>query len=107
MGTRWNRLAEKNKKNIEKKNTQKRKKFSFFTTLKISVYCMGMFSNVLCCTLKKSYKRPPYIVFLLVQKVKIRSITIHNHMNKTMSNSGSVIFCIPNCVILFTQTKHE
>ena len=38
---------------------------------------------------------------------KTRSITIHDIMNKPMSNSGSVSFCIPKCVIFFTQTKRE
>ena len=56
-------------------------------------------------TLKKSYKRPPHI-FSSSSESKIRSIKIHDHMNKPMSNSGSVSFCIPKCVILLTQTKH-
>ena len=56
-------------------------------------------------TLKKSYKRPPHI-FSSSSETKIRSIKIHDHMNKPMSNSGSVGFCIPKCVILLTQTKH-
>ena len=45
-------------------------------------------------TLKKSYKRPPHI-FSSSAESKIRSIKIHDHMNKPMSNSGSVSFCIP------------
>ena len=57
------------------------------------------------CTLKKSYKRPPHILSPSSES-KIRSIKIHDHMNKPMSNSGSVSFCIPKCVILLTQTKH-
>ena len=57
-------------------------------------------------TLKKSYKRPPYI-FPSSLESKIRSITIHDNMSKSMSDSGSVSFCIPNCGILFTQMKHE
>ena len=56
-------------------------------------------------TLKKSYKRPPHF-FSSSSESKIRSIKIHDHMNKPMSNSGSVSFCIPKCVILLTQTKH-
>ena len=56
-------------------------------------------------TLKKSYKRPPHI-FSPSSESKIRSITFHDHMNKPMSNSGSVSFCIPKCVILLTKTKH-
>ena len=56
-------------------------------------------------TLKKSYKRPPHI-FSSSSESKIRSIKIHDHMNKPMSNSGSVSFCIPKCVMLLTQTKH-
>ena len=56
-------------------------------------------------TLKKSYKRPPHI-FSSSSESKIRSIEIHDHMNQPMSNSGSVSFCIPKCVILLTQTKH-
>ena len=56
-------------------------------------------------TLKKSYKRPPHS-FSSSSESKIRSIKIHDHMNKPMSNSGSVSFCIPKCVILLTQTKH-
>ena len=56
-------------------------------------------------TLKKSYKRPPHILSSSSES-KIRSIKIHDHMNKPMSNSGSVSFCIPKCVILLTQTKH-
>ena len=55
---------------------------------------------------EKSYKRPPYI-FPSSLESKSRSITIHDHMNKPMSTSGSVSFCIQKCVILFTQTKHE
>ena len=57
------------------------------------------------CTLKPSYKRPPHILSSSSES-KIRSIKIHDHMNKPMSNSGSVSFCIPKCVILLTQTKH-
>ena len=38
---------------------------------------------------------------------KIRSIKIHDQMNKPMSNSVSVSFCIPKCVISLIQTKHE
>ena len=56
-------------------------------------------------TLKKSYKRPPHILSSSSES-KIRSIKIHDHMNKPMSNSGSVSFCIPKCMILLTQTKH-
>ena len=56
-------------------------------------------------TLKKSYKRPPHI-FSSSSESKIRSIKIHDHMNKPMSNSGSVSLCIPKCVIHLTQTKH-
>ena len=56
-------------------------------------------------TLKQSYKRPPHILSSSSES-KIRSIKIHDHMNKPMSNSGSVSFCIPKCVILLTQTKH-
>ena len=56
-------------------------------------------------TLKKSYKRPPHILSSSSES-KIRSIKIHDHMNKPMSNSGSVSFCISKCVILLTQTKH-
>ena len=63
------------------------------------------FQLVLLDTLKKSYKRPPHI-FSSSSESKIRSIKIHDHMNKPMSNSGSVGFCIPKCVILLTQTKH-
>ena len=61
--------------------------------------------GLLVRTLKKSYKRPPHI-FSSSSESKIRSIKIHDHMNKPMSNSGSVSFCIPKCVILLTQTKH-
>ena len=57
-------------------------------------------------TLKESYKRPPYI-FSSNSESKIQSIKIHNYINKPMSNSGSVSFCIPKCVILLAQTKHE
>ena len=56
-------------------------------------------------TLKQSYKRPPHILSSSSES-KIRSNKIHDHMNKPMSNSGSVSFCIPKCVILLTQTKH-
>ena len=61
--------------------------------------------NLTQYTLKKSYKRPPHILSSSSES-KIRSIKIHDHMNKPMSNSGSVSFCIPKCVILLTQTKH-
>ena len=57
-------------------------------------------------TLKKSYKRPPHI-FSSSSESKIRSIKIHDQMNKPMSNSVSVSFCIPKCVISLIQTKHE
>ena len=60
---------------------------------------------VIFSTLKQSYKRPPHILSSSSES-KIRSIKIHDHMNKPMSNSGSVSFCIPKCVILLTQTKH-
>ena len=65
----------------------------------------GTCINVSNHTLKKSYKRPPHILSSSSES-KIRSIKIHDHMNKPMSNSGSVSFCIPKCVILLTQTKH-
>ena len=42
---------------------------------------------------EKSYKRPP-LVFSSSSKNKIRSIKIHAHMNNSISNSGSVTFCI-------------
>ena len=61
--------------------------------------------QTLSSTLKQSYKRPPHILSSSSES-KIRSIKIHDHMNKPMSNSGSVSFCIPKCVILLTQTKH-
>ena len=57
-------------------------------------------------TLKKSYKRPPHI-FPSSSESKIRPIKIHDQMNKPMSNSVSVSFCIPKCVISLIQTKHE
>ena len=58
------------------------------------------------CTLKKkSYKRPPHIVSSSSES-KIRSIKIHDRMNKSMSNSGSVSFCIPKCIIYLRLTKH-
>ena len=57
-------------------------------------------------TLKESYKRLPYI-FSSSSERKIRSIKIHDDMSKPMSNSGSVSFCIPKCVIHLTQAIHE
>ena len=57
-------------------------------------------------TLKKSYKRPPHI-FSSNSESKILSIKIHNQINKPMSYSGSVSFCIPKCAIYLTQTKHK
>ena len=54
-------------------------------------------------TLKKSYKRPPHI-FSSSSESKIRSIKINDHMNKPMSNSGSVSFCNPKCVILLRRS---
>ena len=57
-------------------------------------------------TLKKSYKRPPHI-FSSNSESKILSIKIHDQINKPMSYSGSVSFCIPKCAIYLTQTKHE
>ena len=68
-------------------------------------FLCDLWSVQLCYTLKKSYKRPPHILSSSSES-KIRSIKIHDHMNKSMSNSGSVSFCIPKCVILLTQTKH-
>ena len=75
-----------------------------------SNFCISAVLGLICmkrgeCTLKKSYKRPPHI-FPSSSESKIRSIKIHDHINKPMSNSGSVSFCIPKCVILLTQTKH-
>ena len=55
---------------------------------------------------EKSYKRPPHI-FSSISENKIRSIKIHYHMNNSISNSGSVRFCIKKCVRYLTQTKHE
>ena len=55
---------------------------------------------------KKSYMRPPHI-FSSSSESKIRSINFHDYMNKPMSNSGSVSFCISKCAIFLTQTKHE
>ena len=77
----------------------------YFIVGEISI--MFICCNSLACTytLKKSYKRPPHIFFSSSES-KIRSIKIHDHMNKPMSNSGSVGFCIPKCMILLTQTKH-
>ena len=57
-------------------------------------------------TLKKSYKRPPHI-FSSISESKLRSIKIHDQINKTMTNSGSESVCIPKCVICLTQSKHE
>ena len=56
---------------------------------------------------EKKVIRGRLIFFPSSSESKIRSITIHSHMYKPMSNSGFVSFCIPICVILFTQTKHE
>ena len=53
-----------------------------------------------------SYKRLPH-VFSSRSENKIRSIKIHDHMNNSISNSGSVSFCIQKCVIYITQMKHE
>ena len=61
--------------------------------------------------------RPPHI-FSSSSENKIRSIKIDDHMNNSISNSGSVSFCIQKCVIYLTrvsidkdpdltQTKHE
>ena len=55
---------------------------------------------------EKSYKRSP-LIFSTSSENKIRSIKIHDHMNNSISNSGSVSFCIQKCVIYLTQTKHE
>ena len=44
---------------------------------------------------KESYKRPPYS-FSSSLESEIRSIKIHDHMNKPMSNSDSVRCCISN-----------
>ena len=52
------------------------------------------------------YKRPDFI-FSSSSKSKLRLIKIHDHMNNPMPNSGSVSSCIPKCVILLIQTKHE
>ena len=57
-------------------------------------------------TLKKSYKRPPHI-FSSSSESKLRSIKIHDQINKPMSNSGSESVCIPNCVLCLTHSKHE
>ena len=38
---------------------------------------------------------------------KLRSIKVHDQINKPMSNSGSESVCIPKCVICLTQSKHE
>ena len=57
-------------------------------------------------TLKKSYMRPPHI-FSSSSESKLRSIKIHDQINKPMSNSGSESVCIPKCVICLTQSKHE
>ena len=57
-------------------------------------------------TLKKSYKRPPHI-FSSSSESKLRSIKIHDQINKPMSNSGSESVCIPTCVVCVTQSKHE
>ena len=57
-------------------------------------------------TLKKSYKRPPNI-FSSSSESKLRSIKIHDQINKPMSNSGCESVCIPKCVICLTQSKHE
>ena len=55
---------------------------------------------------EKGYRRPPHI-FSSSSENKIRSIQMHDHMNNSISNSGSVSFCIQKCVIYLTQTKHE
>ena len=55
---------------------------------------------------EKSYKRPPHF-FSSSSENKIRSIKIHDHMNNSISNSGSVSFCIQKCEIYLTHTKHE
>ena len=81
-----------------------------FKTLKIdglgNYFFLFLYAFSLPLYTEKSYKRPPYI-FPSSSESKIRSITTHGHMNKPMSNSGSVSSCIPICVVLFTQTKHE
>ena len=56
---------------------------------------------------EKKLKEAALYFFPSSSESKIRSITIHGHMYKPMSKSGSVSFCIPICVMLFTQTKHE
>ena len=78
---------------------------SFFVFCKFEIVIFKIVQVMTESTLKKSYKRPPHI-FSSSSESKIRSIKIHNHMNKPMSNSGSGGFCIPKCVILLTQTKH-
>ena len=55
---------------------------------------------------EKSCKRPP-LIFSSSSENKIRSIEIHDHMNNSISSSGSGTFCIQKCVIYLTQTKHE
>ena len=45
--------------------------------------------------------------FSTSSKSKVLSIKIRYHINKPMSNGGSVSFCIPEYVIHLTQTKHE
>ena len=57
-------------------------------------------------TLKKVV-RGRLLFFSSSSENKIRSIKIHDHMNNSVSNSGSVTFCIQKCVIYLTQTKHE
>ena len=49
----------------------------------------------------------PLLIFSSSSENKIRQIKIHDHMNNSISNSGSVSFCIQKCVIYLTQTKHE
>ena len=75
----------------------------FIKKTKLNMSCSGLIDQNIYT--EKSYKRPPHI-FSSSSESKIRSIKIHDHMNKPMSTSGSVSFCIPKCVILLTQTKH-
>ena len=44
-------------------------------------------------TLKENYKRPP-LIFSSSSESKVRSIKIHDLMNKPISYMGSVSFCI-------------
>ena len=56
-------------------------------------------------TLKKV--RRGRLIFSTSPENKIRSIKIHDYINNSISNSGSVSFCIQKCALYLTQTTHE